>query len=92
MFRKNVSTNKKNNFAKISKNLDTDLKIILLAHQNNYIGNSSIMSNAAKSSATSLFYIIILIIQNLVKFLANSFPPCNSYVMFSYRAECSVLA
>jgi len=29
--------------------VDTDLKIILLDHQNNYVGNSSIMSNAAKS-------------------------------------------
>jgi len=26
----------------------------MLVHQNNYIGNSSIMSDAAKSSATSL--------------------------------------
>jgi len=29
--------------------LDTDLKIIMLAHQNNYVGNSSMMSNAAKN-------------------------------------------
>jgi len=27
----------KNDFAKISKNLDTNLKIILLSHQNNYV-------------------------------------------------------
>ena len=29
------------NFAKISKNLDTDPEIILLDHQNNYIRNSN---------------------------------------------------
>jgi len=29
--------------------LDTDLKIILLNHQNNYVGRSSMMSTAAKS-------------------------------------------
>jgi len=39
---------KKNYFAEISKNLDTDLKIILLNHQNNYVGNLRVMSNAAK--------------------------------------------
>jgi len=32
----------KNGFAKVSKNLaDTDLKIILLDYQNNYVGRSS---------------------------------------------------
>jgi len=39
---------RKNDFAEVSKNLDTDLKIISLNNQNNYIGNSS-MSNAAKN-------------------------------------------
>jgi len=29
--------------------VDTDLKITLLDHRNNYVGNSSMMSNAAKS-------------------------------------------
>jgi len=29
--------------------LDTDLKIILLGHQNNFVGTSKIMSNAAKN-------------------------------------------
>jgi len=29
--------------------LDTDLKIILLDHQNNFVGTLKIMSNAAKS-------------------------------------------
>jgi len=31
--------------------LDIDLKIILLNHQNNYIGNSSMINNIAKSFA-----------------------------------------
>jgi len=38
-------THRKNNFAEESQNLgimDTDLKIILLDHQNNYVGNSPI--------------------------------------------------
>jgi len=34
----NALKRKKNNFAKVSKNLATDLKIILLDYQNNYIG------------------------------------------------------
>jgi len=29
--------------------LNTDLKLILLDHQNNYVGISSVMSNVAKS-------------------------------------------
>jgi len=33
----------------LSKNLDTDLKIILLGYENNYVGRLSIMSNAAKN-------------------------------------------
>jgi len=40
----------KNNFAEKSKILlDTDLKIILLDHQNNCVGILKIMSNAAKN-------------------------------------------
>jgi len=39
----------KNVFVEISKNLitdlDTDLKIVLLKRQNNYVGNSSMISN-----------------------------------------------
>jgi len=39
----------KNDFVEISKNLvtdlDTDLKIVLLERQNNYVGNSSMISN-----------------------------------------------
>jgi len=39
----------KNEFAEGFKILlDTDLKIILLGHQNNFVGNLKIMSNAAK--------------------------------------------
>jgi len=51
-------TRGKNDFAEGSKILlDTDLKIILFDHQNNFVGNLKTMSNAAKSSsilATSL--------------------------------------
>jgi len=40
----------KNDFAEESKiYLNTDLKIILLDHQNNFVGILKIMSNAAKS-------------------------------------------
>jgi len=39
----------KNEFAEVSKNLGTNLKIILLDHQNNCVGNSSMMSNSTKS-------------------------------------------
>jgi len=39
----------KNNFAERSKILlDTDLKIILLDHQSNFVGTLRIMSNAVK--------------------------------------------
>jgi len=34
---------------KVSKNLDTDLQIILLDYQTYYVERSSIMNNAAKS-------------------------------------------
>jgi len=34
---KTVRSYGKNGFAEVSKNLDTDLKIILLDHQNNYV-------------------------------------------------------
>jgi len=41
---------RKNDFAKGSKILlNTDLKIILLDHQNNFVGTLKIMSNAAKN-------------------------------------------
>jgi len=47
---KNIVSRRKNDFTVISKNLDTDLKIILLDHQNNYIGiSSNLMSNAARN-------------------------------------------
>jgi len=34
----NDLVHEKNGFAKVSKNLDADLKIILLDHENNYVG------------------------------------------------------
>jgi len=39
----------KNNFIEVCKNLNTDLKIILLKYQNNCVGILSMMSNAARS-------------------------------------------
>jgi len=45
----------KNNFAEGSKILlNTDMKLILLDHQNNFVGTLKIMSNTAKN------FIIIL--------------------------------
>jgi len=45
-----VSVHRKNDFAERSKTLlDTDLKIILLDHQNNFVETLKIMSNAAKN-------------------------------------------
>jgi len=62
-----ISLQEKNDFAERSKILDTDQKIILLDHQNNFVGTLTVMSNAAKNFdilATSLsFNIIILIVQ-----------------------------
>jgi len=56
----------KNNFAEVSKNLlDTDLKIILLNHQSNYVERSNIFDNTAKCFnilATSLNVLIIILI------------------------------
>jgi len=55
----------KNEFAEGSKIL-LDLKIILLNHQNNFVGTLNIMNNAAKNFdvlATSLSVLIILIVQ-----------------------------
>jgi len=49
----------KNDFAIVFKNLDTDLKIILLDYQNNYVEKSSLMSKTAKNFdilVTSLSY------------------------------------
>jgi len=44
--------------------LDTDLKVILLDHQNNFVGTLKIMSNVAKTfDNLGAFYIIILIVQ-----------------------------
>jgi len=41
-------TQKKRFFPKVSKNLDTDLKIILLDYQNNYVERLSVADNAGK--------------------------------------------
>jgi len=53
---------KKNDLAEISKNLAR------YRFENNYVGNSSMMSNASKNfdsshSPVGIFYIIILIVQ-----------------------------
>jgi len=57
----------KNDFVDGSKILlNTDLKIILLDHQNIFIGILKLMNNAAKSFDIQLvwaFYVIILIVQ-----------------------------
>jgi len=45
---KNIYT--KNNFEEFKILLDTDLKIILLDHQNNFLGILKIRSNIAKNS------------------------------------------
>jgi len=47
--RKLYTLHNKNNFIEISKNLNTDLKIILLNYQNNYVGILNMMSNAARN-------------------------------------------
>jgi len=75
----------KNGFAEISKNLDTNLKIILLDHQNNYV---SIDDNTTKSFnilATSLnvvhnYFDSPKLFSDLAKFLnisAKPFFPCT---------------
>jgi len=44
--------------------LDTDLKIILLDHQNNFVGTLKIMSDATKNfDILTTLYIIILVVQ-----------------------------
>ena len=64
MIRKNFFHNE--NFTEILKNLviDLDLKIISLDSQNNYVGNSNMMSNAAK-------YFDILVISLSILHLTN---------------------
>jgi len=65
--RKLKETYGKNDFAEGSKILlNTDLKIILLNHQNNFVGILKIMNNAAKNFDSSNEFerstIIILIV------------------------------
>jgi len=43
--------------------LDTDLKIILLDHQNNFVGILKIMSDATKNFLVSLSVLLNLIVQ-----------------------------
>jgi len=64
---------KKNNFAKISKNLNryTVLNIILLDHQNSYVENSNMMCNAAKSS--DILLITLSVIHNYFAIQQNDF-------------------
>jgi len=49
----NIKVHEKNDFVKVSKNLaryiQVNLKIILLNHQNNYVGNANMMSNVANN-------------------------------------------
>jgi len=54
----------KNADTEIPKELDTNLKIIWLDYQNNYVENSNMMSNDPKSFyiLTWSFYIIILMV------------------------------
>jgi len=50
VFNESISYYSSNDFAEGSKILlDTDLKIILLDHQNNFIGTLKVMSNAIKN-------------------------------------------
>ena len=60
-------------FAEVSKffSLDTDLRIILLDHQNNYIGRSSIMNYTAKSF--DILAISLSVLHNYFNGLAKLF-------------------
>jgi len=60
----------KNNFVERSKILlDTDLKIILLNHQNNFVGTLKIMSNVAKNFDSLATGTIIIILISSIKLL-----------------------
>jgi len=60
----------KNNFVERSKILlDTDLKIILLNHQNNFVGTLKIMSNVAKNFHSLATGTIIIILISSIKLL-----------------------
>jgi len=91
---------KKNDFAEESKIfLNTDLKIILLNHQNNFVGILKVMSDAAKNFGILIliwaFYIIILIIQQ--NHFSNLYPAkildLSAELFFPYeiiRTECQL--
>jgi len=92
-------TQKVNDLAEKSKILlDTGLKIILLDHQNNFVATLKIMSDAAKSfdiptTSLSVFYIIILIVQQnyfsdlhpILDLSAKSFFPCIFLIFAIYH-------
>jgi len=69
----------KNDFVEESKILvrHTDLKIIMLAHQNNYVGNSSMMNNTAKSfdvlTSLSILHNYFVLKANLTSFFLDLF-------------------
>ena len=55
----------KNDFAEVPTNLNTNLKIILLGHQNNYVERLNVCDNAAKSfnfltTSLNVLYIIMI--------------------------------
>jgi len=86
----------KNDFAKLSKNLAKDLKIILLDHQNNYVENLSVDDYAVKSFDTLATSLSALqnyfdgptkLFLDLAKFLdtfAKLFFPCHMNMCNKY--------
>jgi len=67
----NIRLHGKNDFAEGSKILlDTDLKIILLDHQNNFVETLKIMSNVAKNFD---------ILANSLSFLRNYFDSSTKF-------------
>jgi len=57
----------------------TDLKIILLDHQNNYVENSSMMSNAAKN-----FDILAISLNILHNYFDSSLKLFSSYFLVKF--------
>jgi len=65
---KRYYVHEKNDFVEESENLlDTDLKIILLNYQNNFVGTLKIMSNAVK-----IFYILTTSLNVLHNFASST--------------------
>jgi len=68
--------------------VDTDLKIILLDHQNNFVGTLKIMSNVAKNfDNLGAFYIIILIVQQ--NFFSDLYPAKSSDLSVKSFFSCN---